>query len=270
MTSACHILEGMNELLCPAGLLFISPYVSSLSFFLLWLLWIVLQTLPSAVTSALQSRWVPMVAKQNVRPTGRQTQPLTPTDRHTHVHTHSLSHTLTHTHAHTHTLSLTLPPPTLLPHSAFSFAPSCICQTLNTAIWSVISAKERLCPPDGLLRRMYTIFKVMSPVLACGLMGCSSQPGFQDLCVDFKVCCSPSSLFFFFFFFLLLRAPTFLLTHCTHTRARTAQDFVEQGTKDWFQFDANKHHSATDLAEEMKALWYRKGDEAKVIVARHS
>ena len=177
---------------------------------------------------------------------------------------------LTHTHAHTHTLSLTLPPPTLLPHSAFSFAPSCICQTLNTAIWSVISAKERLCPPDGLLRRMYTIFKVMSPVLACGLMGCSSQPGFQDLCVDFKVCCSPSSLFFFFFFFLLLRAPTFLLTHCTHTRARTAQDFVEQGTKDWFQFDANKHHSATDLAEEMKALWYRKGDEAKVIVARHS
>ena len=99
----------------PCWLLFISPYVSSLSFFLLWLLWIVLQTLPSAVTSALQSRWVPMVAKQNVRPTGRQTQPLTPTDRHTHVHTHSLSHTLTHTHAHTHTLSLTLPPPHVTP-----------------------------------------------------------------------------------------------------------------------------------------------------------
>ena len=203
--------------------------------------------------------------------TDRQTDAATDTDRPTHTCTHTLSltHTHTHTRTHTHTLSHS-PPPRYSLTPPFPFAPSCICQTLNTAIWSVISAKERSCPPDGLLRRMYTIFKVMSPVLACGLMGCSSQPGFQDLCVDFKVCCSPSSLFFFFFFFLLLRAPTFLLTHCTHTRARTAQDFVEQGTKDWFQFDANKHHSATDLAEEMKALWYRKGDEAKVIVARHS
>eukprot|EP00043_Microstomoeca_roanoka_P017964 m.189401 g.189401 ORF g.189401 m.189401 type:complete len:255 (+) comp16744_c4_seq1:2805-3569(+) len=105
--------------------------------------------------------------------------------------------------------------------------------TLNTAIWSVISAKERTSPPDGFLRRLYSIFKVLSPVLACGLMGCSSQAGFQPLCVDFKA-------------------------------------FVEQGTRDWFQFDPDAYASADELAADMKTLWYRKGDQAKTIIAKHS
>ncbi|EGD73109.1 hypothetical protein PTSG_04823 [Salpingoeca rosetta] len=114
-----------------------------------------------------------------------------------------------------------------------SWIPTSVKQnTLNTAIWSVISAKERTSPPDGLLKRLYSIFKVLSPVLACGLMGCSSQPRFKELCEDFKA-------------------------------------FVEKGTRDWFQFDKDKYTSHAALAEDMKHLWYRKADEAKQIVAKY-
>eukprot|EP01147_Barroeca_monosierra_P007539 gene7539-9822_t len=104
-------------------------------------------------------------------------------------------------------------------------------QTLNSAIWTVISAKERTAPPDGLLRRLYAIFKVLSPILACGMMDCSSQSRFKELCDEFK-------------------------------------GFVEQGTREWFQFDQGKYMTPEELSADMKDLWYTKADCAKGIARK--
>eukprot|EP00730_Choanoeca_flexa_P008549 TRINITY_DN12503_c0_g1_i3.p1 TRINITY_DN12503_c0_g1~~TRINITY_DN12503_c0_g1_i3.p1 ORF type:complete len:445 (+),score=77.50 TRINITY_DN12503_c0_g1_i3:96-1430(+) len=83
-------------------------------------------------------------------------------------------------------------------------------QTLSTAVWSVLSTRKALCAPDGLMIRFYGVMEHVSPVLACGLLGCHSVDtleatlnGFKDLVLeataelfafDEKVCTTAQAL----------------------------------------------------------------------------
>ncbi|EDQ92910.1 uncharacterized protein MONBRDRAFT_35524, partial [Monosiga brevicollis MX1] len=59
-------------------------------------------------------------------------------------------------------------------------------KTLCTAIWSVLTARRSTCIPEGLMTRFYEIVQHVSPVLACGLLGCHQVTTLQPMLIKFK------------------------------------------------------------------------------------
>eukprot|EP00055_Hartaetosiga_balthica_P006895 m.22829 g.22829 ORF g.22829 m.22829 type:complete len:444 (-) comp5483_c0_seq1:76-1407(-) len=105
--------------------------------------------------------------------------------------------------------------------------------TLTTAIRSVIASKEAKSQPDGAFKRIYSMFKLLSPSLACGLLGCTSNPTFNALCKDFA-------------------------------------GFINSSVKEWFQFEKNGYTDIDHLANDMKLLWRGKAEDAFELLERHS
>lgn len=124
--------------------------------------------------------------------------------------------------------------------------------------------------------RLYAIFKVLSPILACGMMDCSSQSRFKELCDEFKVWEKQTNVYFSLRLCSTLTLcgcemqdlPFWLIHLFTRLFLFSDQGFVEQGTREWFQFDQGKYMTPEELSADMKDLWYTKADCAKGIARK--
>lgn len=80
-------------------------------------------------------------------------------------------------------------------------------KTLATAMWSVIRTRQGMADQGGLMVRFYDVMQHVSPVLACGLLGCHSVETLQDKLLAFKVGRRTAEVKWH-------RGPDFLSLHC--------------------------------------------------------
>ena len=118
-------------------------------------------------------------------------------------------------------------------------------KTLATAMWSVIRTRQGMADQGGLMVRFYDVMQHVSPVLACGLLGCHSVETLQDKLLAFKVGRLKGH-----------RGPIFLSLHrcplvCPHRMPppplAATQKLCMEKTEELFNFDETKCNTITDL-----------------------
>lgn len=60
-------------------------------------------------------------------------------------------------------------------------------KTLAAAMWSVLRTRQGMADQGGLMVRFYNVMQYVSPILACGLLGCHNVASLEPKLQAFKV-----------------------------------------------------------------------------------